>query len=67
MSQHIEIKTEIDSVVNLPDKDIEQIRHIFHKLIIGGGLFIKGGNTTIHFDEEGNYKGYEIRYWGDRA
>lgn len=65
MSQHIEIKTEINSVVNLPDKEIKQIRNIFHKLITSGAMFIKGGSASIHFDACGNFRGIEIKHWVD--
>ena len=44
----------------------ETLRHqeILHALVSSGGLSgVKGGQTIIHFDGEGNFQGIQLSYW----
>ena len=37
---------------------------IFQALLKSGGLSgVKGGQTILHFDSEGNFQGVQLSYW----
>lgn len=38
-------------------------QEILHALIMTGGLNIKAGKTSIHFDNDGIFQGIEINFW----
>jgi hypothetical protein len=50
-----------------PDFDqskVEQVKQIFDALITTGGLTgVRGGQTIIHFDADGNFQGVQLSYW----
>jgi hypothetical protein len=53
--------------IQLTDCDeemVERYNKIFIALIRSGGLSgVKGGQTIIHFDGEGNFRGIQLSYW----
>lgn len=57
----------MDIQINLTGGDQEQVqkyREIFEALIASGGLSgVKGGQTIIHFDAEGQFMGVQLSYW----
>ena len=61
------IEIEIKNTENIGDlnKDkLKKIQEIFTALIQTGGLTgVKGGQTIIHWDSEGNFMGIELAYW----
>ena len=61
------IEIEIKNTENIGDlnKDkLKKIQEIFTALIQTGGLTgVKGGQTIIHWDNEGNFMGIELAYW----
>lgn len=63
----MEIKLNIKNIENIGDwNDYQQkkIEEIFSALIQTGGLTgVKGGQTIIHFDGEGNFMGINLNYW----
>ena len=63
----MEIKLNIKNIENMGDwNDYQQkkIEEIFSALIQTGGLTgVKGGQTIIHFDGEGNFMGINLNYW----
>lgn len=45
-------------------EEIERYREIFGALLKSGGLSgVKGGQTIIHFDADGNFMGVQLSYW----
>ena len=38
---------------NCSPKDLDRIRHILKTIILCGGLNVRNGNITLHFDNEG--------------
>lgn len=67
--QKIEIEiTNDENIGILSEEKIEQIREVFKALVQTGGLTgVKGGQTIIHWDEDGNFRGVELAYWTWRA
>lgn len=46
------------------EKEAAHIKEIFLALIRTGGLMgVRDGQTIIHFDFEGNFRGIELDYW----
>lgn len=53
-------------IINLEigDNDQEQVTAIFSALVTSGGLSgVKGGQTILHFDANGNFMGVQLNYW----
>lgn len=43
---------------------IEQTKQVFNALVSTGGLTgVRGGQTIIHFDADGNFQGVQLSYW----
>jgi len=66
------IEFEISNTENIKDlspADIERIREIFVALIQTGSLTgVRGGQTILHFDGDGEFQKIEIKYfpWAKR-
>lgn len=53
-----------DNIGRLEEKDLLRIQEVFEALIQTGGLTgVKGGQTIIHWDGEGNFMGINLNYW----
>lgn len=51
-------------ILNIEPQDEERFTEIFNALIKSGGLIgVKGGQTIIHFDQDGNFRGVQLSYW----
>ena len=56
-------KIEIELKGYTPE-EITKFREIFNALITSGGLSgVKGGQTILHFDGEGNFMGVQLSYF----
>lgn len=45
-------------------EEIDKFKEIFKALISSGGLQgVKGGQTILHFDNEGHFMGVQLSYW----
>jgi hypothetical protein len=45
-------------------EETEKYLEIFQALLKSGGLSgVKGGQTIIHFDKDGNFMGVQLSYW----
>lgn len=56
-------KIEIELKGYTPE-EITKMREIFNALITSGGLSgVKGGQTILHFDGEGNFMGVQLSYF----
>ena len=57
----------IKNIENIGQLDIiqkQKITDIVEALITSGGLTgVKGGQTIIHFDDKGNFRGVQLSYW----
>lgn len=50
--------------VEVEQEYTKRFEEIFAALIQSGGLSgVKGGQTIIHFDQEGNFMGVQLSYW----
>lgn len=57
----MKIKLEVEGC---DPRDVERYNEILIALIKSGGLTgVKGGQTIIHFDNEGNFVGVQLSYW----
>ena len=58
---------DIKNIENIGQLDIiqkQKITDIVEALITSGGLTgVKGGQTIIHFDDKGNFRGVQLSYW----
>lgn len=53
-----------ENIENIGDVELERIREIFHALVGTGSLTgVKGGQTIIHFDNEGEFQKIEVKYF----
>lgn len=63
----MKIELHIKNLENVGELTPERMRHfteIFEALISSGGLSgVKGGSTSIHFDQEGVFMGVNLNYW----
>ena len=69
MKAEIIIEVKDDNQYILQDR-IEKYEKIFRLLIEKGALDgVRGGSTNIHFDDKGNFKGIEFKYftWRERS
>jgi hypothetical protein len=45
-------------------EETEKYEEILYALVRSGGLSgVKGGQTIIHFDGEGQFQGIQLNYW----
>lgn len=45
-------------------QEINRYYEVIQALIVSGGLTgVKGGQTIIHFDQEGDFMGVQLSYW----
>lgn len=50
--------------MNLSPDEIGKCHEIFVALLASGGMFgVKGGQTLLHFDKDGNFQGVQLSYW----
>ena len=61
----MKLTLEILNTENIPkNPDIERYEEIVTALIASGGLDgVKQGQTIIHFDAEGTFRGVQLDYW----
>lgn len=60
----MKITLDIKNTENLKDGRQEQYEEIVTALITSGGLDgVKGGQTVIHFDQDGVFMGVQLNYW----
>lgn len=53
-----------ENITPISVDDMDQIREIVQALIQTGGLTrVKGGQTSIHFDQQGNFQKIEQRFF----
>ena len=53
-----------ENITPLSDKDIQQMQEIITALISTGGMTrVKGGQTAIHFDNNGVFQRIELKYY----
>jgi len=46
------------------EEEVNRIREIVHALITTGALSgVRGGQTILHFDNEGIFQGIQFDYW----
>lgn len=63
MKIELEIKN-TENIGHITPARLLQITEIFEALVTSGGLTgVKGGQTIIHFDHEGIFKGVQLSYW----
>lgn len=58
-----------ENIKNITPAEVERIREIFVALIQTGSLTgVRGGQTIIHFDGQGEFQKIEIKYfpWAKR-
>ena len=57
----IQISLEIEGHT---EEEIEKYKEILYALVRSGGLSgVRGGQTIIHFDGEGQFQGVQLSYW----
>lgn len=50
--------------INPSEEKIEDYNEIITALITSGGLDgVRGGQTIIHFDQDGKFMGVQLSYW----
>ena len=50
--------------INPSDEQVEEYNEIITALITSGGLDgVRGGQTIIHFDQDGVFMGISLNYW----
>lgn len=63
----MKLELDIKNIENIGQLDIiqkQKIADIIEALITSGGLTgVKGGQTIIHFDDKGNFRGVQLSYW----
>ena len=63
----MKLELDIKNIENIGQLDIiqkQKITDIVEALITSGGLTgVKGGQTIIHFDDKGNFRGVQLSYW----
>lgn len=63
----MKLELDIKNTENVGQLDIiqkQKIADIIEALITSGGLTgVKGGQTIIHFDDKGNFRGVQLSYW----
>lgn len=63
--QKIEIVIKNNDNIGILDAiDLMRIQEVFEALIQTGGLTgVRGGQTIIHWDGDGNFMGINLNYW----
>ena len=57
----MKIKLEVEGADR---EEMERYHEVMLALVSSGGLTgVKGGQTIIHFDNEGNFQGVQLSYW----
>jgi len=52
------------NIEGMSHEDMARVRQILIALVKTGGLFgVKGGQTILHFDETGKFRGVQLNYW----
>jgi hypothetical protein len=51
------------SIEGISREDTLKYQEILHALVISGGLNVRAGSTTIHFDNQGIFQGIQVNYW----
>lgn len=52
------------NIEGISHDDTLRVHHILRALIQTGGLFgVKGGQTILHFDDNGKFRGVQLNYW----
>ena len=52
------------NIEGMSKDEMERVREILGALISSGGLFgVKGGQTIMHFDPNGEFVGVQLSYW----
>lgn len=52
------------NIEGIDPETLEKYREIMHALVVSGGLSgVKGGQTIIHFDGQGQFQGVQLSYW----
>ena len=60
----MKLSLDIPQTENMGGITEERVREIVTALVQSGGLSgVKGGQTIIHFDGDGNFQGVQLNYW----